>query len=92
MGEKPQNIENENQGKNLAALPSPRLRKWRPTVFRCPKTPKTSRTYPKWNGGPSLAGKEIQGWVRCGQLNCRECELYTSEFSRSSTKAGWDTG
>ena len=22
--------------------------KWRPTVFRCPKTPKTSRTYPKW--------------------------------------------
>ena len=26
----------------LVALPSPRLQKWRPTVFRCLKTPKTS--------------------------------------------------
>ena len=29
--------------------------------FRCPKTPKTSRTYPRWDGGPSLVGKEIYG-------------------------------
>ena len=23
---------------------------WRPTVFQCPRTPKTSRTNPKWEG------------------------------------------
>ena len=31
-------------------------KKWSLTVFRCPKTPKTSRTYPRWDGGPSLTG------------------------------------
>ena len=41
----------------LVALPSPRLRKkWRPTVFRCLKTPKKSRTYPRLDKGPSLTG------------------------------------
>ena len=51
----------------LVALPSPRLRKWGPTVFRCPKTPKTSRTYPRWDGGPSLVRQRKTGlgaeWV-----------------------------
>ena len=31
----------------------------RMTVFQCPKTPKTSRTYPRWERGPSLVGIEI---------------------------------
>ena len=52
--------------------------KWRPTVFRCPKTPKTSQTYPTGERDPSLMGQStIQSWARCGQLNCREYELYT---------------
>ena len=38
----------------LVALPSSRLRKLRLTVFQCPKTPKTSWTYPRWDGGPIL--------------------------------------
>ena len=40
----------------VALPPTPRLRKWRPTVFRCPKTPKTSRTYPMWDWDPTLVG------------------------------------
>ena len=43
-------------------------------------------------GALFLWGKEIQGWVPCGRLNCRDCELYTCELSRSSTKADRDTG
>ena len=45
----------------LVALPSPRLRKWRSTVFRCPKTPITSWTYPRWDGGPILVGQRNTG-------------------------------
>ena len=50
MGEKPQNIQKTNTKTKekiprLVALPST---KWRPTFFRCPKTPKTSRTYSRW--------------------------------------------
>ena len=57
--------------------------KWRLTIFRCVKT---SRTYPRGERDPSLMGqKAIQGWVRCGQLDYREYELYTCELSRSST-------
>ena len=33
----------------LVALPSPRLQKWRSTVFWGPKTPKKSWTYPRWD-------------------------------------------
>ena len=59
MGEKtPKYVQYEKQGKilRLVALPSPRLRKWGPTVFRCPKTPKTSRTYPRLDWDPTLEG------------------------------------
>ena len=58
MGENPEICTNEKTKKipRLVALPSPRLRKWRPTVFRCPKTPKTSRTYPRWDWDPTLMG------------------------------------
>ena len=65
MGEKPRDIQNENQGKNspFGCPPAPprRLRKLRPTVIRCPKTPKTSRTYPRLDGGPSLVGQRNTG-------------------------------
>ena len=70
--------------------------KWRPTVFRCPKTPKTSQTHSRWERDSSLMGKKqqktIQGWVRCGQLNDREYELYTCEIPRSSAKSGPEWG
>ena len=71
---KPENEKTRNQGKipRLVALPSPRQRKWRPTVFRFPKIPKTSRTYPRWDGGPSLVGQRNTGlgaeWVNKRQV------------------------
>ena len=54
---------NENQGKKtlFGCPPIPRLRKWKPTVFRCPKRSKTSRTCPRWDGGPSLMGQRNIG-------------------------------
>ena len=42
--------------------------KWRLTIFQCPKTLKTSRTYPRWERDPSLMGQKIQGWSWYGQL------------------------
>ena len=48
--------------------PIPLSMKWRLTVFQCPKTPKTSWTYPWWERDPSLVGQKIQGWAWCGQL------------------------
>ena len=60
---------NETKEKISALVPShPLSTKWRPTVFRCPKTPKTSRTYPKWERDPRLMGQKIQVWARYGQL------------------------
>ena len=62
----PRNIqkknEYENQGKNspFGYPPIPPSTKWRPTVFQCPKTLKTSRTYPRWEMDPSLMGQKIQ--------------------------------
>ena len=64
-------IQKRKQEKNtpFGYPPIPPSTKWRPTVFRCPKTLQTSRTYPKWVGVPNLMGqKKIQGWVRYGQL------------------------
>ena len=61
-------MKNKEKNPRLVVLPSPRLQKWRPTVLRCPKTPKTSRTYPRWDWGPSLVGQKIQGWARYGQM------------------------
>ena len=40
----------------------------RPTVFRHSETPKTSRTYARWDRGPSLVEQEIQGWARYEQM------------------------
>ena len=37
--------------------------KWRPAVFRCPKTPKTNRIYPKWEKVPNLMGQKKTGWA-----------------------------
>ena len=69
-GDGRENPENEKK-KETKEKDFPRLvvyEKWRPTVFRCPKTSKTSRTYPRWDWGPSLVGKEIQGWARNGTI------------------------
>ena len=73
----PKYVQNENQGKipRLVALPSPRLRKWRPTVFRCPKT---SRTYPRWDligALPSDALVDVYLWKRANPL-CKEYNIY----------------
>ena len=35
--------------------------KWRQTVFRCLKTPKTSRTYPKWKRVTNLMVQKKTG-------------------------------
>ena len=85
---------NENQGKipRSVALPSPCLQKWMPTVFRCPKTPKTSRTYHRWDWGPNLVGQRNSGlgaeWDnKRGQVIW--FFIYMWIFSRSSIKAGW---
>ena len=67
-GRKTPKYKNEckNQGKNspFDCPPIPSSTKWRPTVFRCPKTPKTSRTYPKWERDPYLMGPKRQGWAQ----------------------------
>ena len=70
MGEKPRNTKTKTKKTSPVWLPShPPSTKWRLTVFRCPKTPRTSRTYPKWERVPNLMGqKKTQGWVRYGQL------------------------
>ena len=41
--------------------PPPVYEKWRPAVFRCGKTLKTSRTYPRWDWGLSLVGQRNTG-------------------------------
>ena len=51
MGEKTlKYTQGENKGKNppfsCPPIP-PSTKKWWPTIFRCLKTPKTSRTYPR---------------------------------------------
>ena len=59
MGEKPHKyVQTKNKEKFPVWLTSHpyRLRKWRPTVFRCPKTPKTSGTYPRWDWDLTLVG------------------------------------
>ena len=48
--------------------PIPPSTKWRPTIFWYPKTPKTSRTYPKWEGVLNLMGQKRQGRTRYGEL------------------------
>ena len=65
MGEKPRNTKTKTKEKFPVWLNSV---KWRPTVFRCPITPKRSRIYPKWQRVPNLMGPKKTGWVRCGQL------------------------
>ena len=79
----PEIYTNENQGKNSPFwdLPSSRLRKWKPTVFRCPKT---SRTYPRWDRCPSLVGKRNTGLGTVWVDRSREYDFYTCELSRSS--------
>ena len=60
MGEEPRNIyKAKNKEKSPVWCPSHTPvyeKKWMSTVFRCPKTPKTSRTYPRLDGGPSVIG------------------------------------
>ena len=65
MGEKPRNIQKTKR---------------RPTVFRCPKTPKTSRTYPKWERVPNLMGQKRQGWARYGQLMAGNMDFVHVKF------------
>ena len=55
---KPEIYKRRNKGKNsqFGCPPIPPSTKWRPTVFRCPKTPKTNPTYPKWERVHNLMG------------------------------------
>ena len=50
MGEK--NLEREKETRKnpclVALIPASVI--WRPTVFQCLRSPKTSQTYPKWEG------------------------------------------
>ena len=73
MGEKSRNAIKRKKRKprknfSFGCPPIPPSTKWRPTVFRCLKTPKTSRTYPRWERDPNLMGQKRQRWVRYGQL------------------------
>ena len=67
MEEKPRNTKTNAKTKEkiprLVALPALST-KWRPTVFRFPKTPKTSQTCPRWERDPSFMGQKA--WVRYG--------------------------
>ena len=61
MGEKPRNIQKTKKKEKKSPFgcpPIPPSTKWRPTVFQCPKTPKTSWTYPKWERVPNLMGNK----------------------------------
>ena len=61
MREKPRNAKTNKKTRKKFPVwfPShPPTTIWRPTVFRCPRTPKTSRTYPKWESVPNLVGKK----------------------------------
>ena len=65
VGEKTPETKRQNQEKRFSPFgypPIPLSTKWKPTVFRCPKTPETSRTYPRLDGDPSLVGKRNTGW------------------------------
>ena len=62
----------------LVTLPSPRLRKWRLTVFRCPKTLKTSWTYPRWDGGPILVGQRNTGLGTVWAVKLQKIGILTS--------------
>ena len=65
MGEKPRNTKNEYETK----VKIPRLvdsTKWRPTIFRCSKKPKTSCAYPKWEMFPILMGQKEKDRVEHG--------------------------
>ena len=53
IGEKPRNTIKQKMRK-------PR-KQWRPTVFRCSKTLKTSWTYPRWERDPNLMGQKNTG-------------------------------
>ena len=58
---------------------------------RCPKTPKTSRTYPECDRDPSLVGQEIQGWARYGQLktgNMNYIHVNFQDFQQKRAGAG----
>ena len=63
MGEKNRNTikrmyETKEKITQFGCPPIPPSTKWRPTVFWCPKTPKTSRTYRRWERDPSLMGQK----------------------------------
>ena len=66
--------------------------KLRPTVFRCPKTPKTSRTYPRWERDPSLIGQKIQGYALYGQLMTDDMNYIHVKFQDLQKKADWSEG
>ena len=62
-------------------------------LFSGAKEPKTSRTYPSLDWDPNLQGwkKRVSG-RGMGWYKQVIWFFYTYEFSRSSTKADWDTG
>ena len=62
MGEKPRNTKEKTKNKEkiprLVALPSTRLRNRGRLFSDVRKTPKTRRTYPKWERDPNLMGQK----------------------------------
>ena len=65
----PKYIQIENKGKNspFGCPPILHVYEMEADCFPVSETPKTSRTYPRWDGGPSLVGQRNTGlgaeWV-----------------------------
>ena len=68
MEEKPEiQINEEIKPRKISPFgcpPIPPSTKWRSTVFQCLKTPKTSRTYPRWER--DLMEQKRQVWLNVG--------------------------
>ena len=94
MGEKkPKYIQKQRKNPPFGCPPIPPSIKLEADCFPGRKEPKTSRTYPRWGRDPNLQGsKEIRGRARYGLIQTGNMIFYTYECSRSSVKAGWDTG
>ena len=80
MGEKTQNTtkrKTKQRKKKFSPFGCPHIpssTKWRPTVFRCPKTLKTSRTNFRWERDPNLMGQNLLNRLRMSEesSSCKE--------------------
>ena len=73
MRKNPEIYKRRNKGKNSPdSCP--------PIPYSCLKTPKTSRTYPKWERVPNLMGQKRQSWARYGQLMAGNMDFVHVKF------------